>query len=134
MEIESEGQHLRHRPYWIACGCTFVFLVIFLSLTPEAPDLGSMNDLKANHLLAYGWTMFWFAQLFRRIPARLAIGVALCALGVALEYVQQWTGYRTFRYSDMVTDALGVTLGLVLSLGPMGGLLQVAELLIAPRD
>jgi hypothetical protein len=124
---EGKSQHLKYRRFWIACGFGLVLLIIVLSLTPEAPDLGHMNDIKANHLLAYGWTMFWFAQVARRYSSRIGIGLGLLALGIALEYVQGMTGYRTFHYSDMWTDALGVFLGFILSLGPMSRGLAMLE-------
>jgi hypothetical protein len=118
---------LQYRRFWIACGFGFIVLVVVLSLTPEAPDLGQVDDIKANHLLAYGWMMFWFAQIYRRIPTKLGIGIALLALGIALEYFQRMTGYRTFRYSDMFTDGLGVTIGFLFSLGPLGSGLSMLE-------
>ncbi len=35
----------------------------------------------------------------------------MVALGIALEYAQRATGYRSFEVADMVADALGVAIG-----------------------
>jgi VanZ family protein len=35
----------------------------------------------------------------------------MVALGIALEYAQRATGYRSFEVADMAADALGVAVG-----------------------
>ena len=81
-----------------------------------APEL-SHGD-KLGHLLAYGVLMFWFAGLYhRRYWSRLAIGFIL--LGVALEYLQGLTGYRTHDPLDMLANSLGVAVGAGLALVPL---------------
>ncbi len=35
------------------------------------------------------------------------------ALGIGLEYLQLWSGWRDFEIGDMVADAVGVVCGLV---------------------
>ena len=40
----------------------------------------------------------------------MGLGLGL-ALGVALEFMQGWTDYRTFDVADMAADALGVAVG-----------------------
>jgi Na+-transporting NADH:ubiquinone oxidoreductase subunit NqrE len=66
----------------------------------------------------------WFAQVWRGVRERLAVALGLCALGIALEYVQRATGYRTFSYSDMVDDAIGVGIGWLLAVTPLGSVLE----------
>ena len=55
--------------------------------------------------------MFWFGQLYLERRVRLGYALGFAALGVALEFVQGWLGYRDFEIADMVADAVGVTLG-----------------------
>jgi hypothetical protein len=83
-------------------------LVIYLSLTPDPPDLGAPEGLKVGHLLAYGWLMIWFAQIHRTTGRRMMLAVGFCALGILLEYLQGVTDYRGFEYSDMVINSTGV--------------------------
>lgn len=106
---------LRFERFWIIVGSGFVLLVIYLSLSPDPPDLGMPKGLKIGHVLAYGWLMIWFAQIYRATSRRLLLAAAFCALGIALEYVQKMTDYRGFEYSDMLINATGVVLGLALA-------------------
>jgi VanZ family protein len=39
------------------------------------------------------------------------LAVAFVALGIALEFAQRETGYRTFEIADMVADSVGVAVG-----------------------
>jgi VanZ family protein len=118
----------RLRRLWIAAGWGFVILVIYLSLTPEPLAAPSVDGFKTGHILAYAWLMLWFAQVCPRLGQRMSIAVALCLLGIALEYLQLLTPHRTFSYSDMVDDAIGVTIGLALGATALGALLARIEI------
>ena len=63
--------------------------------------------------------MLWFAQL-TRMRERVGIALVLVAMGVILEYLQDFTGHRTFAYSDMRDNAIGVAIGFALALTPLG--------------
>ena len=52
--------------------------------------------------------MFLFCQIYAR---RIAFAVAFITMGVALEFLQGMTGYRTFDVFDMLANAVGVALG-----------------------
>jgi VanZ family protein len=54
--------------------------------------------------------MLWFAFLYRRTPTRLWYALGFIAMGVAIEFIQPYTG-RDFEVADMLADALGVALG-----------------------
>ena len=95
----------------IAGGWLYAGAIVFLSLTPSPPDPGFANGDKVGHLLAYGGLMFWFCFLYRYRYTRLAYGIGWIALGVALEFAQRATGYRSFELADMAADSLGVLLG-----------------------
>ena len=115
------------RRLWIACGLGFVLLVAFLSLTPEPIDLCQPEGLKIDHMLAYGWLMIWFGQIYRTTGRRLLLAAAFCSLGIALEYLQGMTGYRRFEYSDMLFNAAGTALGLALAYTPLQNCLRALE-------
>ncbi len=85
--------------------------IVFLSLTPSPPDLEIEHGDKLGHLFAYGLLMFWFCWLYRGTQARLAYAIAWIAMGVALEFAQGATGYRSFELADMAANSLGVLLG-----------------------
>jgi len=102
---------MKLRALWLAIGWGLVATIIWLSVTPKPPDLGVEHGDKLGHFMAYGSVMFWFCQLYPRYATRIAYGAGLIAMGVALEFVQRWLGYRSFEVADMVADAIGVLLG-----------------------
>ncbi len=104
----------RLRVTWLATAWLLVAAVVYLSLTPRPVELPLEQGDKLGHLLAYGTTMFWFAQAYEG-RRRIAVVLGLVALGVGIEFVQRWTGYRDFDVFDMVADALGVVIGLALA-------------------
>jgi VanZ family protein len=122
----------RLRKLWVAAGAAFVLLVIYLSVAPDPVRAPTVDNFKTGHILAYAWCMFWFGQAFRAARQRLAIGLALIVLGVALEFVQDMLPWhRDFAIADMIDDAIGVAIGLVLLVTPLGKLLARAERLTA---
>ena len=99
------------RVLWLAIGWAMVAVIIWLSLTPSPPKVDFEQSDKVGHVLAYGGTMFWFCLLYRSPRTRLWYALGFIAMGIAIEYIQGWTGYRSFEVYDMVADALGVLLG-----------------------
>jgi len=70
---------------------------------------------KVEHLLAYGTLTFWFCVLYRPLRVRAFYAAGFIAMGIALEFVQGWLGYRSFEVADMVANAVGVILGWTLA-------------------
>ena len=118
---------LRYRKLWLAIGFALVALVIYLSLTPDPIDVGTIEEVKTGHFLAYAVLMLWFAQIYRSLRGRIAVGLLLVLMGVLLEYAQAMVGYRSFGYADMRDNGIGVTAGLLLGLTPLGGVLQLVD-------
>lgn len=102
---------LRFRWLWLVAGWMLVLLVIYLSLAPTPPPLTNNQGDKLEHILAYAALMSWFVNLYAEMNPRLRIAAGLIALGVALEFVQRWTGYRTFDMADMAANTAGVAAG-----------------------
>lgn len=86
-------------------------LIIYLSLTPEPPQINVENGDKYGHLAAYGLVTLWLAQSYTHLRQRIWLVIGMIALGIAMEYAQRATGYRTFDVNDMLADALGVATG-----------------------
>ena len=103
------------RRVWRAVGFGLVALVIWLSLTPQPIEIPVENGDKLGHVAAYATLMFWFAQLDTRHRRRLAYAIGFVMLGVALEFAQRLTDYRTFEVADMGADAAGVLFAWVAS-------------------
>lgn len=86
-------------------------VILWLSLTPQPPQVDFEQSDKVGHFIAYGGLMFWFCQLYPATRTRLAYAAGFITMGIAIEYIQRWTGYRSFEVMDMVADAIGVALG-----------------------
>jgi VanZ family protein len=99
------------RRLWLAAGWAMVAAIVYGSVMHSPPSLGFEQSDKLEHLGSYGLVMFWFGQLYLERRVRLGYALGFAALGVALEFVQGWLGYRDFEIADMVADAVGVTLG-----------------------
>jgi VanZ family protein len=98
---------------WLLLGWMLVLLVIYLSLMPDPVTLPIREGDKLEHAFAYFVLMSWFANLYARMSVRASFAAGFIALGVLLEFVQLWTGYRSFEVSDMTAGALGVAAGWV---------------------
>jgi VanZ family protein len=63
---------------------------------------------KLGHLAGYALLMFWFAQLYAR---RAVWAAGFIAMGIMLELLQGWLGYRSLEGYDMLANTGGVLLG-----------------------
>lgn len=102
---------LRFHRLWKAIGYLLIAFVIYSSLTPSPITIPVEHGDKYGHVLAYGTLMFWFAQLYAGLRPRVLWASVFVAMGIALEFAQQLTDYRTFEIADMVADACGVLIG-----------------------
>lgn len=117
---------LRWFKWWRAIGWLLVALVIYFSLTPHPVEIDMAQGDKLGHALGYMGLMLWFVQLYER-RLHLWWGAGFVVLGIALEYVQGWTGYRNFEYWDMAADGAGVTVGWLLGGTTLARLLLAVE-------
>jgi len=101
---------------WHLLGWTLIMLVVYLSLTSRPPDIleFAFSD-KLKHMLAYGVLMGWFTQLYSAGRLQRVWALTFFLLGVAMEFMQGWSGYRFFDVADMAANSLGVLLGWWLS-------------------
>jgi hypothetical protein len=103
------------RGLWWTAGLAAVAGLIVLSLVPEPPGLPGDRNGWVAHTMAYALLMGWFCRLLAPGGPRAVAAIALCALGVAIEFAQGATGYRSFDTWDMAADALGVAIGALAS-------------------
>jgi VanZ family protein len=123
------GGRLRFAKTWQGVGWAMVATVAWLSLTPSPPPPPAFLGWdKAQHFIAYGGLMAWYAMAFAR---HWRWPVFLVALGVGLEYLQGYGGVRNFDPADMVANTLGVALGLALAASPAGRCLAAFDAWLA---
>jgi hypothetical protein len=133
VESPAKGKGLRLLKLWVILGMIQVGAVICLSLAPipEVPGANFLGSDKIAHCAAYGAMMLWFGQFSRRRAVLLPVASGLVALGIALEFLQGATDYRTFDVADMAANTVGVAVGLLLSMTRLGGVLITFESLLA---
>lgn len=113
--------------FWQIAGWLGIAAIITLSLAPLQLDMAVDNGDKFGHLAAYGLVTLWFAHLYTGLRQRIGLVVGMVALGIALEYAQRATGYRSFEVADMVADATGVAIGWLLAPPRLPNFLDWAE-------
>jgi VanZ family protein len=97
---------------WLAVGWLWVTAVFYVSLMPHPPQpVHFWSADKLEHALAYSLLMLWFCQVYRQRRSRMILAALLVVMGVAVEYLQRETGYRTFDYADMLANSTGVVVG-----------------------
>lgn len=119
---------LKYRSVWLAGGWLLVSLIVYLSLTPHPPEpLSFPNADKLEHGFAYALLSLWFCQIYQQLRQRVVVIVALIGLGVVMEIMQGWSGYRYFEYADMLANSLGALCGMLLARTPLGRVFFMIE-------
>ena len=101
----------------LMCAWVLVAAVVYLSLSTTIIQLPNDPGGKYAHVAAYAAIMFCFSHAYREPRAAVIPAAVLFALGVGLEYVQGYAGYRNFERADVVADAVGIGLGWLLGFG-----------------
>ncbi|SBV36814.1 VanZ family protein [uncultured Stenotrophomonas sp.] len=116
---------LRHLRLWAALWASAVLAVIVVCLIPPPPlpPLPENSD-KLEHFAAYFLLATGAVQLFRRGRVLLAVGVALVAMGVCIEFAQgTLTETRSADPFDALANTVGVVVGLMTAFTPLRDLL-----------
>jgi len=92
-------------------GVLLIGLVVYLSLTPHPIEIPIEQGDKYGHVLAYAALMFWYALMYLKRRDRMRLALGFVFMGVALEFLQGLTNYRTFEIGDMAGDSFGVIVG-----------------------
>jgi VanZ family protein len=109
---------------WYLLGGLMLLLVGAVSLMP-VPDVG-VND-KFSHLVTYFFLGGWFSLLATN---RVSLGwtiVGLIAYGILLELLQGMTAYRYAEWGDVLANASGTMVGILLYFSPLPRLLRFVD-------
>lgn len=117
-------RHLRFKRVWLAMGLFLVSGVTLASVTSVPAQVSQMfiND-KITHVVVYAGLMGWFAQIFRHDLTRVFFVIALCLMGIGIEFIQAATPTRHFEVLDMVANTSGVILAWALAYTWVGTIL-----------
>ncbi|MDB6164357.1 MAG: rane protein [Xanthomonadaceae bacterium] len=116
---------LRRPRLWLGLWWTAIALVVVASLVPAflLPQVPGGGD-KVEHFTAYCLLAAAAVQLFLSRKSVVLSGLALIALGVALEIAQGLlTTTRQMDIQDALANTLGVVAGLLTVLTPCAGVL-----------
>jgi len=101
---------------WLTLGWLLVALIVFLSLWPKPPQpLEFEQSDKVYHVIVYMILMLWFANIYPQRSSQLQLSLGFFVMGVCLELLQGMTESRTFSYTDMLANGLGILLALYLA-------------------
>ncbi len=113
--------------WWLSIVALIVICLVPLDGLPPLPD----NSDKVEHLLGYFVMAASAVQLYRGgLLLRAAIGLVL--LGIAIEFAQGMTVYRSADPYDAIFNSIGVLLGMATALTPWRDLLLRLERRLAP--
>jgi VanZ family protein len=118
---------LRYRRLWLFAGLLLAAAVAVLSLMPstQLPEV-RLSD-KVQHVLAYVALGFWFGSVVVRRDM-VWVAVVLLAFGAGIELTQGWMSVgRQADFYDLWSNALGIGIGLLLAVSPMGRLVPWVE-------
>ncbi|MDH3354254.1 MAG: VanZ family protein [Chromatiales bacterium] len=118
-------QTLRYYKFWLVIGWGLVLTVTALSIIPSPPEVSGSDKL--HHFVAYGTLMGWFGQIYHQPRTRILWFIGFVVMGVLLEIIQGVGGVRHFEYADMAANAAGALIGLLLSRGWSGRLIEQFE-------
>lgn len=119
----SEGRWLkplRRLPMWLALWFAGIAAVVVVCLLPgqDLPRL-PMSD-KLEHALAFALLAASAVQLFVRGRALALVAFGLLLLGVAIEFAQvTFTTTRAMERGDVVADAIGIAVGMLVAWTPL---------------
>lgn len=106
---------------WIAMQCA-TLVVCLLPMPAVAPPVQHFDKLE--HLLGYALLAGYAAMLFATPRALAFAALVLLTLGGLIEVLQSLTAWRSADAGDVGANAVGVALGLCVSVTPMRGLLR----------
>jgi len=109
---------LRYRRQWLGVGLLLAAIISLLSLLPneDLPDVHLWDKLE--HTLAYVALAFSFGSVIVRRDF-FWLAVILVTFGGAIELLQAHVG-RDAEWGDLLADAIGTTVGLLLAVTPLG--------------
>ena len=94
-----------------------IIIVVVGSLLPgESLPMRALSRLhlsdKLEHSFAYA-ILAWLPATHERKKVVAGAALSAVAMGIGLEYLQRYTGWRDFEVGDMIADAVGAGCGLL---------------------
>lgn len=132
---------LRYATRWRIASIVLLLLVLGATLTPALWVFPTKREFLAwfvhvdkwLHAVTFVFLALWFAGQYRPSSYwRIAFG--LIAFGVLIEACQRLVTYRSAEWFDIVADAAGIAIGLLIALAGLGGWSQRLENRLVKTD
>lgn len=132
MNAVARPTPLRWRTGWLVLGLVLMALVACTALLPATRRLTGLALMlpqgdKLLHGLAFTALMGWWGNVWRRRRARLVAAAACLLFGVLIECAQWPYSPDDADPFDVLADALGIGLGLLLLRTPLADVLARSE-------
>ena len=118
-------REFRRPAWWLGVWIALQAATVAVCLVPIPPVSTRVQHFdKVEHLVGYAVLAAYAAMLF---ASRRALGLAaigLIALGAIIEVLQSMTSWRSADGGDLVANALGVGLGMLVAATPLRATLQ----------
>jgi VanZ family protein len=124
---------LRWGTAWQVGGLVLIAALVTLSLLPPIATLVARGEDKLLHGIAYAVLMIYYSGIVH--PRRYVwVVVGLMLLGIAIEYLQGYVGYRAAELADVAANAIGMTVGLALGLFGLRRWARILEDRLSSRE
>ena len=118
----SQFEQLRFLRLWKGIGALFILAAFILSLGPDVTPSGIPHIDKVVHATSYTGLTFWFLMVYpRRHHWWIAVGFVV--MGAMIEVLQYFIPYHMAEVNDAIANTIGVTIGWLLTLTPLGSVL-----------
>ena len=107
------AQLLRHRTLWRFAMMISIVAVLYLATTSGPLPVPAMPSDKANHLIAFLELTLLMRLGWPHLKSYYLISLLL-GFGMLIELVQATLPYRDFSLADVVADAAGIAIGLLI--------------------
>jgi len=85
----------------------YIAFIIVMSLIPSPPEIDPTESDIFAHLFTYLLLMLWFSNLYPVAIHRRLAG-SFIVLGMTLEILQGFSGYREFEFVDILANSTGI--------------------------
>src|SRR5690606_2976578 len=120
-------------------GVSVLMLVFAAALVPamwfmhDVPGSGLISTDKLLHTLTFMFLTVWFCGQYRR-RSYWRLALAMLVFGLLIDICQMALTWRSAEAGDLIADAAGIVLGLVVAWAGAGGWsLRVEEWAVAKR-
>lgn len=127
MDVQT-SERLTLQRWWIAAGIVLMLWGLYIALEAD-PDLqlNFRGGDKLLHALGFGCLVGWWGNVFSTWRARRRAALACLAYGALVEVLQAFTPPRSADALDLLADAVGIGIGLLLLRTPLARVLVRIE-------